>query len=199
MRQLCPDEGKLSLREYGDNSNGQESSADHSEEQTGGFTWSHWMTQDSRNVIDLGDEAPSDDRFVISLYSSSSAQLGPKETKGMIWVPFASSHPRILTGDTAFRSILKVYCFRKPHCYEEVSYPGSSPDMRVIYVTGKTEALQDAERTPYNLIRNYVGLYLRSKNEGRKNSSKREWGKPGLNRPPPDLQSDALPDAPLPQ
>ncbi|GLB07136.1 hypothetical protein AtubIFM57258_002459 [Aspergillus tubingensis] len=42
----------------GDKSNGQESSADHSEKQTGGFTWSHWMTQDSRNVIDLGDEAP---------------------------------------------------------------------------------------------------------------------------------------------
>ncbi|PYH64562.1 Zn(II)2Cys6 transcription factor [Aspergillus vadensis CBS 113365] len=42
----------------GDKSNGEESSANHSEEQTGSFTWSHWMTQHSENMIDLGDEAP---------------------------------------------------------------------------------------------------------------------------------------------
>lgn len=42
----------------------------------------------------------------------------PKMTKGMIWFPFASSHPRILTGNTAFRPILNTYYFRKPHCYE---------------------------------------------------------------------------------
>ncbi|OJZ82061.1 hypothetical protein ASPFODRAFT_51749 [Aspergillus luchuensis CBS 106.47] len=42
----------------GDNSNGRESLVNDSEERKGGFTWSHWPSQDSGNVIGLSDEAP---------------------------------------------------------------------------------------------------------------------------------------------
>ncbi|GKZ18420.1 hypothetical protein AbraIFM66951_000979 [Aspergillus brasiliensis] len=56
VRQLSP--APAPPASQNDNPNASDSRANHAEERAGTFTWSHWMSPDSGNAIDLGDEAP---------------------------------------------------------------------------------------------------------------------------------------------
>lgn len=90
----------------GDNPNGPEFCANNSEERTGGFTWSHWMSQGSGNVLDLSDEAPLP-RPTISPASAPPPQKRSTQAKcdassvphphhsSTILTPAPSSHPQV--------------------------------------------------------------------------------------------------------
>ncbi|RDK39833.1 C6 zinc finger domain protein [Aspergillus phoenicis ATCC 13157] len=90
----------------GDNPSGPEFCANRSEERTGGFTWSHWMSQGSGNVLDLSDEAPLP-RPTISPASAPPPQRRSTQAKcdassvphphhsSTILTPAPSSHPQV--------------------------------------------------------------------------------------------------------
>ncbi|CAK49101.1 uncharacterized protein An10g00100 [Aspergillus niger] len=90
----------------GDNPNGPEFCANRSEERTGGFTWSHWMSQGSGNVLNLSDEAPLP-RPTISPASAPPPQRRSTQAEcdtssvphphhsSTILTPAPSSHPQV--------------------------------------------------------------------------------------------------------